>query len=228
MKRQRYILHIDDKDQSAVIDSIKRTLKDDFDLEFIFIQTTSSELKEDDSENLDLDKLKKDIETKIKNKHIDITLTDFDLGIDGFNGIDIVQMVHNIRQNVNFFVYSGNWDKVIRTVVGKDYKQASTEELVEGINALIHSNIIECINRADYKDDLIKYLRRNKGDTIEHRLSILLRENGDLKFESCFPEFKGLTFSEIADIIDEHSDARSEEWIEAVLTQTIAYLVKVN
>lgn len=228
MKQQRCILHIDDKDQSAAIDSMKRKLQNDFDVEFIFIRTTASELKMDDSEDLDLDKLKKDIETKIKNKHIDITLTDFDLGINRFNGMDIVRMVHEIRPKINFFVYSGNWDKVIRTVVGKNYKQASIEELVKGINELIHDNIIKCIDRTDYKDDLIKYLRDNKGSTIEHRLSTLLRENGELKFESCFPEFKGLTFSEIADIIDTHSDARSDEWIEAILVQTIAYLVKVN
>ena len=37
-----------------------------------------------------------------------------------------------------------------------------------------------------------------------------------------------MTFNEIADLIDNHADARSDEWIDAVLTQTIAYLVKVN
>jgi hypothetical protein len=137
-------------------------------------------------------------------------------------------MVHEIRPNVNFLIYSGNWNKVIRTVIGKDYQQASIEELVEGINNLIHDNIINCIGRTDYKDDLIKYLQKNKGETIEHRLSVLLRANGGMKFESCFPEFKGMTFNEIADMIDNHSDARSDEWIEAVLTQTIAYLVNVN
>lgn len=161
MKQQRCILHIDDKDQSAVTDSIQRTLQHDFDLEFISIRTTAPELKKDDSEDMDLDKLRIEIETKIKNKHIDITLTDFDFGIDNFNGTDIVHIVHKLRPKVNFMIYSGNWDKVIRTVVGKDYKHASIEELVNGINDLIHDNIIKCIDRTDYKVDLIKYLRDN-------------------------------------------------------------------
>ena len=137
-------------------------------------------------------------------------------------------MVHEIRPKVDFLIYSGNWDEVIRTVVGKDYKNSSIEELVGGINNLIHDNIINCIGRTDYKADLIKFLKENKGDSIEHRLVTLLRANGEMKFESCFPEFKGMTFNEIADKIDGHSDARSDEWIEAVLAQTIAYLVKVN
>lgn len=228
MKQKRCILLIDDKDQSDVTDSIKMQLRNDFDLEFILIRTAASELKKDGGEDLDIDKLKSEMEAKIKNKSIYIALTDFDLESDSLNGLGVVRMVHEIRSKVSFLIYSGNWDEVIRTVVGKDYKNSSIEELVGGINNLIHDNIINCIGRTDYKDDLIKYLKENKGDSIEHRLATLLRANGEMKFESCYPEFKGMTFNEIADKIVNHSDARSDEWIEAVLAQTIAYLVKVN
>lgn len=219
---------IDDKDQSDVADSIKLQLKNDFDLDFVLIRTAASELKKDEEEDLDLTKLKAAIEASIKNKNIYIALTDFDLASDCINGLGVVRMVREFRPKLNFLIYSGNWDDVIRTVVGKDYKQASTDELVGGINNLIHDNIVNCIGRTEYKTDLIEYLKKNKGDSIEHRLSTLLRTHGELKFESCFPKFKGLTFNEIADIIDNHSDARTDEWIETVLTQTIAYLVKVN
>lgn len=228
MKEQRCILLIDDKDQSDVANSIKLQLKKDFDLEFILIRTADSKLKKDEEEELDLDKLKARIETRIKNKNVYIALTDFDLESDSINGLGVVRMVHELRPKLNFLIYSGNWDEVIRTVVGKDYKLASIDELVGGINDLIHDNIVNCIGRTDYKADLIEYLKKNKGDSIEHRLSTLLRANGEMKFESCFPEFKGMTFNEIADMIDNHSDARTEEWIETVLAQTIAYLVKVN
>ncbi len=228
MKQKRCILLIDDKDQSDVTDSIKMQLKNDFDLEFILIRTAAAELKKDGGEDLDIDKLKSEIESKIKNKSVYIALTDFDLECDSLNGLGVVSMVHEIRPKVNFLVYSGNWDEVIRTVVGKDYKNSSIEELVGGINNLIHDNIINCIGRTDYKGDLIKYLKENRGDSIEHRLVALLRANGDMKFESCFPKFKGMTFNDIANTIESHSDARSDEWIEAILAQTIAYLVKQN
>lgn len=228
MKERRCILLIDDKDQEDVSNSIKMQLRNDFDLEFILIRTAAKELKQDASEDLDLEKLKTVIKEKISRKHIDVALTDFDLESDCINGLGIVRMVHEIHPEVYFLIYSGNWNKVIRTVIGKDYQQASIDELVGGINNLIHDNIINCIERADYKADLIEYLQKNKGESIEQRLSVLLRANGGMKFESCFPEFKGMTFNEIADMIDNHSDARSDEWIEAVLTQTIAYLVKVN
>ena len=228
MKKPRCILLIDDRDQEDVSNSIKMQLKSEFDLEFILIRTAAPELKEDNSEDLDLSKLKAIIENKISRKHIDVALTDFDLESKSIDGLGVVRMVHEIRTKVDFFIYSGNWPKVIRTVIGKDHQQASTEELVDGINNLINDHIINCIGRTDYKDDLIDYIKKNNGDSIEHRLSTLLRANGDMKFESCFPEFKGMTFNEIADMIHNHSDARSDEWIEAVLTQTIAYLVKLN
>jgi len=228
MKQKRCILVIDDKSQSTVVKGIESKLFKDFDLDFILIRTADAKFKKDDSEDLDVEKLKTEIETKIKGKHIDIALSDFDLECPYFTGLDAVHMVHEIRENVNFFIYSGNWNKVIESVVGKDYQSASIEELVKGINKLIKAQIIDCIDRTDYQETLIEYLKKNKGDTIEHRLAILLRAHADLKFESGFPKFKGMTFNEIADMIENHSDARTDEWIDTILTQTIAYLVKVN
>ena len=228
MKLKKCILVIDDKSQSAVISGIRSNLSKDFDLDFIAIRTGAAELKKDDSEDLDMDKLKTEIGSKINGKHIDIALSDFDLECPYFTGLDAVHLVHEIRKNVRFFVYSSNWNKVIKSVVGQEYQNASIEELVGGINKLLGSQIIDCIDRTDYQEILIDYLKKNKGNSIEHRLATLLRANSEMKFESCFPEFKGMTFNEIADMIESHSDARSDEWIEAILAQTIAYLVKVN
>ena len=228
MKQKRCILVIDDKSQSSVIKGITSKYSKDFDLDFIAIRTGAAELKKDDSEDLDIDKLKTEIESKIKGKHLDIALSDFELECPYFTGLDAVHLVHEIRKNVSFFVYSGNWNEVIKSVVGQEYQNASIEELVGGVNKLLKSQIINCIDRTDYQEILIDYLKKDKGNSIEHQLAILLRANGDMKFESCFPEFKDMTFNEIADMIESHSDARSDEWIEAILAQTIAYLVKVN
>ena len=228
MKKEKCILLFDDKDQKSIIDDIKLALSQEFNPVFIFIRTSAADLKKDDSEDLDINKLKTKVESEIKGKHIDIALTDFDLECSYFNGLDVINMVHEIRKNVSFFVYSGNWNKVIQCIIGKDYKDAPPEQLVEGINKLIHDQIIDCIGRTEYKDDLIKHLKKNNVDSIEHRLSTLLRANGSMRFDSCFPEFKGKTFAEIADMIDDKSDARSDEWIEVILAQTIAYLTEVN
>lgn len=228
MKQKRCILVIDDKSQSAVIKGFTSKYSKDFDLDFIAIRTSAAELKKDDSEDLDIDKLKTEIESKIKGKHLDIALSDFELECPYFTGLDAVDLVHKIRKNVSFFVYSGNWNEVIKSVVGQEYQKASIEKLVGGVNKLLNSQIIDCIDRTDYQDILIDYLNKEKGNSIEYQLATSLRVNGEMKFESCFPKFKGMTFNEIADMIECHSDARSDEWIKAILVQTIAYLVKVN
>ena len=228
MKKTKCILLFDDKDQTKITDNIKLTTKQEFDLDFIFIRTSSAELKKDDSEDLDTEKLKAKIVSETRGKVIDIALTDFDLECDYLNGLDVVRMVHEYHKKVNFFIYSGNWNKVIRSVIGEDYQQASQEQLVKGINALIHDKIVNCVDRIDYQEDLLKYLRHDSEDSMEHRLCVLLRANGDMVFNSCCPELKGKTFLEIAEMIDNKSDARSDDWIEAVLTQTIAYLTEVN
>lgn len=228
MKRNKCILLFDDKDQKDIIKSIKISTKQDFDLDFVFIRTSAPDLKEDNSEDLDVDKLEEIIKSSIQNKHIDIALTDFDLECNCLNGLDVVRMVHKYRPKVNFFIYSGNWNKVIESVVGAEYKNALIEQLVGGINKLIHDKIIDCVDRIDYKQDLINYLKEDNKESLEHRLCILLRSNGEMIFNSCFPKFKGKTFNEIADIIENGSDACSDEWIEAILSQTIAYLAEVN
>ena len=106
MKQQRCILLIDDKDQCDVISNIKLQLRSEFDLDFISIRTSASELKQEDSEDIDIDKLKSEIKAKIQNKKIDIALTDFDLECDYLNGLSIVRIVHEFRHKVKFLIYS--------------------------------------------------------------------------------------------------------------------------
>ena len=229
MKQKKCILVVDDKPQTATINGIKTKLFSEFDLDFIPIRTTGAKLKKDNSEDLDVNKLRIYVEEKIRSKHIDIALTDFDLECgDEFTGLDVIYMVREMRPKLKFFIYSGNWNKVITSVVGKAYNQATIEELVEGINKLIKAQILDCIDRTDYQYRLVEYLRKEQNDSVEQRLIKLLRSNKDLIFQSCYPEFKEKSFGEIADIIENNSDMRSEEWIDAILSQTIAYLTTIN
>lgn len=228
MAMKKCILVIDDKSQTAVINGIKAQFGQEFDFDFILIRTSAAELKKDNSEDLDEIKLKEEIKQRIFSKHIDVALTDFDLECNNFTGLNVVHMVREMRPKLKFFIYSGNWNKVITYVVGKEHKNATIEELIEGINKLIKAQIIDCIDRTDYQERLIQYLRIEQNDSVEKRLVKLLRSNENVVFQSCYPEFEGKTLGEIADIIENNSDARSEEWMEAILSQTIAYLTTVN
>lgn len=56
---------VDDKDQGDVTESIRIQMRSEFDLEFILIRTAAPEYKKDDSEEIDLDKLRDGIKTSI-------------------------------------------------------------------------------------------------------------------------------------------------------------------
>lgn len=228
MRTKKCILLVDDKDQSAVMDDIKYRMNSKFDVEFLFIRTSRADLKKDDAEEVDPIKVKLEIQKKIIDKDVDIAVTDFDLNSAEINGLDVIEMTYSLRPSLKFLMYSGNWDKVIRCVIGEDYQKAEIDRIVDGVNKLIHRNIVNCIGREDYRDELIRYLSEEKYVSMEHRLVKLLRSNKDMIFQSCYPEFKGKTFGEIADIIEKRSDSRTDEWIESILSQTIAYLVSVN
>lgn len=95
MKKHRCILLVDDKDQGDVVENIQIKMRSEFDLEFILIRTAAPEYKKDDSEEIDPDKLRAGIKTKIQYKMIDVALTDFDLDSDIVNGLCIVHMYMN-------------------------------------------------------------------------------------------------------------------------------------
>lgn len=228
MKTSKCILLVDDKDQSAVTESIKYAVASKFDLEFLFIRTARPDLKKENSEDVDPDKVEQEIARQIADKSVDFALTDFNLNSHELDGLDVISMTHKYRRNLKFLVYSGNWDKVIRKVISDNYREANTDDIVNGINSLIHDHIVDCIGREDYKDELIKFLNNDSYVSMEQRLVRLLRANKERTFLSCYPEFKGKTFGEIADLIENGSDSRSDEWVEAILSQTLAYLVSVN
>ena len=64
--------------------------------------------------------------------------------------------------------------------------------------------------------------------SITDELIKLLYEHGDMTFNSCCPKYKGKKFSEIAIELERGNNSYTDEWVMAMIHQTIAYLVEVN
>ena len=75
---------------------------------------------------------------------------------------------------------------------------------------------------------MIDIIRKNLEPSIDEEFINILHDHGDLIFNSCYPPFSGKKLKEIAEIIENNADERSQEWRKAILEQTIAYLIKVN
>ena len=95
MKSRKRILIIDDVSQEAPIRSLKSKMRKEFELVCEEIITKRPELRKEDSNHLDFEKLKEKInEAFEKCKWFDLVLTDFDLNEPGnVDGLEVVDYI---------------------------------------------------------------------------------------------------------------------------------------
>lgn len=229
MSNTKTVLIIDDEDQSRTINALKRQLKPKCNLEVIPILTTDVELRKEDSDHLDVAKLEKQIAEAMTSKHIDWALTDFNLAEEDIDGLSVVEILSKLRKSLKIIMYSGNRTAVVKRVLGKaKIHDASEEEIVDAIRKLLEYHIIEYIKRDDYKDKLIEFINRDDDPTVQDYFLEQLRTHSGMVFKSCYAPLKGKTFGEIADMIENGQDKRTDSWTRELIEQTIAYLVKIN
>lgn len=229
MKLIKRILVIDDRDQENVLDQIHAALDKEYDLHTKSIRTTKIEYRQNDSSKLDFEKLKNAItDAYTQECWFDLILTDFDLNEKGnVDGLDVVKYIKSIHSTAPIIMYSGDLGDAVRKIINTEGKTLDDQQVAEAVMKLVEHNI-QFIKRNDYKTKAINYLKGEKEMSLHNEFLRLLYEHKDMVFNSCYPEFAGKTFGEIAKILENNSDARSKEWILALIQQTVAYLVKIN
>lgn len=231
MKEEVFIIVIDDTNQETNIRALELRLNKICVPRIEQIHTGAIELRKNDgSDHLDITKLKTLLEEKLKGRRVDWIATDFNLGEDEIDGIDVVRIMLELRQfrHKNIILYSGNIQSAIRKVINESRIEDSSDAIVSAVEQFIKLPILSFNSRHDYNDTIVELISRKSHLSLDQRLIKLLYTHKDMVFNSCFPPFAGKTFGEIADIIDNESDARSEEWLQALVDQIIAYLIQVN
>lgn len=229
MKKRITVLIIDDVDQSRTINALEKQLSKKFEFEAISVKTTSVELRKEDSDHLDPEKLKAFLQESVKNKTINWVFTDFNLAEDDVDGLTVVNMLYGIRSTIKVVMYSGDLHAVVKRVIGKaSLDDVNEDDIVEAVSQLLKFNIIDYIKRDNYKDKLIELANREDDPTVQDYFIELLREHSEMEFKSCYDRLKGKTLGEIADMIEKNSNKRTDAWTRELVEQTIAYLVKIN
>ena len=223
------VLIIDDEDQSRTVNALKVELKRKCVLEAITIRTTDIELRKDDSDHLDVYKLKNRIAEAIRSKHIDWALTDFNLAETDIDGLTVVEILSELRNNLRIIMYSGNRKTVVKRLLGKTkINEANEDEIVNVFSKLLEYQIVAYVKRDDYKEKLKELINHDDEISIKDYFVKQLRKYSDMEFKSCYAHFKGKTFGQIADLIENNRDKRVDFWTRELVEQTIAYLVKIN
>ena len=228
MKKKVTVLIIDDVDQSKIIDALKKQLKRKCEFEAISIRTTDVELREDGSDHLDVRKLKERIKDLISSKHINWALTDFNLSEDDIDGINVVEILTELRKNLKIILCIQVIGMLSSNVFWEKLNYRATEEIVEAVRKLMEYQIIDYVKRDEYKDKLIELINRDDEPTVYDYFLEQLRQHSEMEFKSCYAPLKGKTLGEIADMIEKQSDKRVDSWTQELVEQTIAYLVKIN
>lgn len=229
MNKKVAILIVDDKSQDVNIRALELQLKRTCDLAVTAICTTDESLRIEESDHLDKDKLFKKIDECLLNKRIDWALTDFDLAETYVDGLDVAEYLAEKRKSIPVIMYSGNINSVIKKAVNQaSIQDLNEDELVEAIRKLINCNIVDYVKRDDYKHAIIEKINQNLQPTVEDFFLQQLRQHSEMEFKSCYPRLKGKTFGQIADLIESRGDKRTDAWMNELIEQTIAYLVKIN
>lgn len=229
MKKKVTVLIIDDQDQSIIIEGLSRQLKQKCEFNAIKICTTDVELRRDDSDHLDINKLEEHIKSKINSKHINWAFTDFNLSEKDIDGINVVEILSRLRKKLKIIMYSGDRSSIIKRVLGKaNLQEAGEDEIVEAVRKLMDYQIIDYVRRDQYQEKLIKLINNDDGPTIRDYFLEQLRAHSEMEFKSCYAPFRGKTFGDIADEIEKQSDMRVNVWMQELVEQTIAYLAKIN
>ena len=230
MKLKKTILVIDDKDQTREIENIQEELNDRFEITYFGIWTAQPQFRKEGSNNPDIDKLRNRIKSLYDSyHHFDLILSDFDLNAKGIvDGIDLIEYIKDLKPKAKILMYSGNYTDAVRKLIQNPTNQLTELQVAEAVSRFISYKLVDCTDRTSYRDRTIAYFKENKEMSITDELIKLLYEHGDMTFNSCCPKYKGKKFSEIAIELERGNNSYTDEWVMAMIHQTIAYLVEVN
>lgn len=220
----KHIIVIDDENQEAQQEYIEDKLHREYDIHVHLIKTSEDVVGEDG--NISQEMLKDLLLNIMAGKTIDLVLTDFELTDPVISGIEVVKLVKSLRSGVPVIMYSGKKEKVVERLLG-DYKNKDIDDIIQSINEFVSWGIVEFLERGDYSDKAIQFIKKKKTLQVNDLFVQKLREIGDKKCGTGYPEWRDMTLNDICDIIEKHSDARSEAWMEDLIEQVVAYITKI-
>ena len=227
MNPTKRILVIDDESQRNLLGKIRDEVKTQMQIEWSQVEVLDAAYT-DDKARLVPDKVYAAIGKALSEHQYNLIMVDYDYGQPNIDGLDVIRYVREKRAKVDIYLYSAVQKDVIKKVVGDNLQDASTEDIVSGINDLMNYRIGKMVSRPSAEAEVIKFLRSEVSFSPSAFISDMLREHSTQVFSSCCPKLEGKTYGEIADMIDEDNNGVANEWLTAILEQLVVYLSAVN
>lgn len=182
-----------------------------------------------ENEEISLEKVGQVFRSEFRHVKFDLIAIDWNIG-SGIKGPTLIQYFNEsgIRKNVPKILYSGALREEVEKLFD-DYRQntSMTFKSIWGqLRTLLTTNALAYAGKENYELELVQQLRKID-DSVESTIEQELRANNDYIFKLGFPnkQFKGKSFGEIADIIDNDPNLRSN-FTKEITQQVIAYLTE--
>lgn len=235
-----YCLVIDDDNQEEYFKTELQNVLRKIHIELIpiFVKPTNHLFMKGDNSGYDKAKIEKHCIQAIKNCNCSVIVSDYQIVTkkDGFTGLDILNTISTEFPYTFKVLYSGGQiknaiNRMISSLteqIPSNEEKMSESQVYDAINLLKKMGCInELIRGKGYAETVIKYMRSSPLGLQQSFLSLMKDEYADMQFKSCYPTFKGKTLSEIGEHIEKRT-TQGEDFQQALIEQTIAYLIDIN
>lgn len=229
--REKNCLLIDNENQVASIETIEREGKKlgvpIKCFQFNVGSTNNPEFLTDNK--IDLTKVIEEFKKLYGGITFDLIAFDWSLDDDNVNGVDLIKCFQDnrLRRTTPKLLYSGELKDEMESILNQ-YKEDQIEfkKAWNQIKTLIEIDIVDFKDRGEYEIAIVNYLHSNKPN-LETILIKELRNNSELKFSGNFTKFEGMTFGEIANIIENNPD-RSITFKKELIELSLALLADLK
>jgi len=222
---QKYLILIDEQSQSAGLERIKSTLRNEgIDLVYKEYNPQNFQKRENRNVFFDKDSFTQELGSLRYFKQLDSIVCDYNLIKDVVNGFEIIKIVKGINPayKKQIILYSANIDDVIGNIINI----GDFEVKRNNIRELIKCNI-DFIKREGYESTVISHIKKEKPFSFEEELIKWFYSRKDDEFNGLFPKYQGKKFEEIAKCLETDSQD-SIEFRKELIEQIIAYLSTIN
>jgi len=227
-------LIIDDTDQSDIRERIRANgLKLNIDIECREFNVGSqwrTDLLNDG--NIDIEKVIQIFKEEFNGVKFDLIAFDYDLEDKEqdlerkVTGLTLISRIGEIRKRSIKLIYSAMLNDLLQDIFEEYKKTQNLRTAKSRIKSLLFNGIRDFADRSDYDSKIITLLQA-KEPNIDDLIEEKMREYNSMTFLSIYPAFKGMTFGNIADIM-ESDIIRGNKFKREIIDQIISNMVEIN
>jgi hypothetical protein len=225
---EKALLLIDDtKEYVGVLENISKHLyrRESINVTTKYLNPNSREFF-DENKDPSISKVLAGISKKLSSLKPSLIIVDqYYSGNDNFNGLKVIEELRKISKfkSCPIFLISGKRDKIVRDIFNSE--GANGKEKVKLLSKIISFKIDQFLDK-NFKDEAIQLLKENNiTDILPTKLREYENENAHINIFS--PKFRTLSFSDLADLI-ENNHPDSVSILNEIFDMSLAHYISLN